>query len=90
MEKKLPQLDADHHRENFTLGMYHKKYQLAQRNLLGKVSEEINLCPLHNPSKPSLTHGSSMKVDMFSSNLFLPPNMKVHFCRHTSPTYISN
>jgi hypothetical protein len=53
-----------------TLGMYHKNYQLAQRNPLGKVSEEINLCPLHNPSNPFLTHGSSLKVDMFSSNLF--------------------
>lgn len=34
------------HRDNFTLCMYHKMYQLAHRNSLEKISEEINLCSL--------------------------------------------
>jgi len=77
------------HRDNFTLCMYHKKYQLAQKNPLEKFSEEISLCPLYNPSTPSLTHGSSRKVDSFSRNPFLLPIMKVQFCCHTSAPYIS-
>jgi hypothetical protein len=34
------------HRDNVTFCMHHKKYQLAQRNPVEKISEEMNLCPL--------------------------------------------